>query len=614
MGMDSANSIINYNPVDALRLEIRLVVLMPAPSFEADIHCKLHHVFLHDKPTYDALSYAWGDPNITSEIFVQSQPFQATSNLVSALRHLRRPDLALFVWVDAIAINQRDLQERSQQVALMGEIYKSARYDLLWLGPETKELSHAFQIFGPYHGWNFFDAAAPTYTISSESAWSIILQNSPVWQRLWVIQELVFSKDILLVCGHKMGKWQSQVSVIEPGTTHDPKLQIQALRSGRRWDLLSLWTRFRHYQCTDPRDRLFSIMGIAEDTEVLPDYKRPTHEVFRTIAKALILRYRNLDVLNYCRSDSMIEVASRSRTDEEFLEALPAVRIQQAPDDIRPSWVPDFANQRKLENQHIPGIRGIGNPTTETRLWGSSNLDDSYCPQWVFSEPSLEELRHHENSMQLRLNGIIIDEVDNTWRSNQRISETISVADSYVQLYKDLGLSMPKSWKYLNGANLHDAYWRTVFCDSIYGSRITPGYWRRRWKEYVRMIEGKPLGVIPRKLMSLSMSKRQKEENPSKTKEIFQEFESSLPINSSYNFTTTSRGYFALVPCETLPGDLVCGLEGGYVPYILRRVTENVNGDTMAVVGPAYIHELMDGGIIKLRDEKKLQQCKIVLV
>jgi len=352
-------------------------------------------------------------------------------------------------------------------------------------------------------------------------------------------------------------------------------------------------------------------MGIAEDIAILPDYEKPAHEVFCSIAKALILKYRTLDVLNYCRSDSMIEVASRSRTDAEFLEALPATSTQQG---IRPSWVPDFANKRKLENQYIPGIRSHGKATTGKRRWGTSNFDDSYCPQWVFSEASIEKVKSHGNAMQLRLNGIILDKVDVTWRSNQVLPDTISVADLYVQLYKDVALSMHKRWKYFNGESHHEAYWRTLFCDSIYGSRIDCGYWRRRWKEYVRTVEGKRLGVIPRKLMSLSMSKVQKENHRQEIEKDFQEFKSSLPINSSYNFSTTAQGHFALVPCETLPGDLVCGLEGGHVPYILRRVTGDAKGDTMALVGPAYIHGLMDGGIIKLRDEQKLQHRTIVLI
>ena len=39
-----------------------------------------------------------------------------------------------FLWVDAICINQNDLEERSSQVALMGTIYSRAMDTIVWLG------------------------------------------------------------------------------------------------------------------------------------------------------------------------------------------------------------------------------------------------------------------------------------------------------------------------------------------------------------------------------------------------------------------------------------------------------------------------------------------------
>ena len=59
-----------------------------------------------------------------------------TKNLSNALVSLRRPYESRLLWVDALCINQDDVEERSQQVSIMGRIYKEARMVLVYLGEE----------------------------------------------------------------------------------------------------------------------------------------------------------------------------------------------------------------------------------------------------------------------------------------------------------------------------------------------------------------------------------------------------------------------------------------------------------------------------------------------
>jgi hypothetical protein len=101
----------------------------PAP--DDNVHCAIFHVSLEEEPHYEALSYCWGNAAFTEQIFLEGCPFQATVNLVSALRHLRLKNKARTMWVDAICIDQSNLAERSQQVGLMAMIYAMAHYDLL---------------------------------------------------------------------------------------------------------------------------------------------------------------------------------------------------------------------------------------------------------------------------------------------------------------------------------------------------------------------------------------------------------------------------------------------------------------------------------------------------
>ena len=89
---------------------------------------------------YQALSYVWGDPIEIKSIQVNNQGFGVTTNLFNGLQRLRSKTKNRIIWVDAICINQEDLQEKSFQVKLMQEVYSRAKAVLMWLGElETQD-------------------------------------------------------------------------------------------------------------------------------------------------------------------------------------------------------------------------------------------------------------------------------------------------------------------------------------------------------------------------------------------------------------------------------------------------------------------------------------------
>ena len=74
-------------------------------------------------PEFESLSYTWGDPKITEPILVNGHVLNITTNLNAALLALRKTNEERVLWVDAICINQADVQERSEQVLRMRDIY-----------------------------------------------------------------------------------------------------------------------------------------------------------------------------------------------------------------------------------------------------------------------------------------------------------------------------------------------------------------------------------------------------------------------------------------------------------------------------------------------------------
>ena len=73
------------------------------------IQCYLYEVRLHDWPLYEAVSYAWGDPNDKSVLNCNNKTIFVPRNLVEGLRMFRRPDRLRILWADAVCINQKDL-------------------------------------------------------------------------------------------------------------------------------------------------------------------------------------------------------------------------------------------------------------------------------------------------------------------------------------------------------------------------------------------------------------------------------------------------------------------------------------------------------------------------
>ncbi|KAK6845707.1 hypothetical protein PG995_015817 [Apiospora arundinis] len=135
---------------------IRVVLIKPALEANSPIQCYLHQVRLDSLPDFEALSYVWGDPTAREEILLEGERISVTQNLYFALKGLRHRDSDRIMWIDAICINQSDLEERQAQVAQMDVIYRQATGVVVWLGPETNsssrlftELDHMLRVMGP---------------------------------------------------------------------------------------------------------------------------------------------------------------------------------------------------------------------------------------------------------------------------------------------------------------------------------------------------------------------------------------------------------------------------------------------------------------------------------
>jgi len=122
-----------YQHIEQQSRDIRIVILLPG-NRDDDIRCVTQIVSLDASPAYEAISYAWGDPQDTMPILLDGHRLIVMKSLESAMRHLRQPHCPLHVWADALCIDQQNTDEKNHQVSMMGDIYSAASRVYIWLG------------------------------------------------------------------------------------------------------------------------------------------------------------------------------------------------------------------------------------------------------------------------------------------------------------------------------------------------------------------------------------------------------------------------------------------------------------------------------------------------
>jgi hypothetical protein len=304
---------------DALPLtgdKIRIISLLPSQEIN-DILCHMETAELAEKPSYNALSYLWGEPNADCRfVFINGIQLRVRQNLYQALLHLRSKFTGVRLWVDAICINQSDADERSQQVRRMGTIYEQATCVYVWIGEETHDRIEAIEIL----------KAAETHIPPTDEELRAALRSlrekgvfnqrcmgvlfkfwsEHYWQRVWIIQEIVLASKLVVCCGSHRLSWDTMCATAEvlkkwPGMlkpdfgeiaalppeffNHIPnRLQAQRLKrhsSGKSFfDTKTMLGISLEAGCSDPRDKIYGLLGVIDSPSMPIDYSKSLFEVY----------------------------------------------------------------------------------------------------------------------------------------------------------------------------------------------------------------------------------------------------------------------------------------------------------------------------------------------
>ena len=370
-----ASSKFIYPPLNGSR-----VLELHAGKYEAELSCTLHvcsveSEYLHDPETncrpytlhavscttgtpvwYTALSYVWGNPALVRHLTCNSKPFATTENLDRALRQIRRLDVAVLLWVDQICINQDDLQKKNQQVAMMGTIYQRAWTTLAWLGEDADNSSGALDtLLATRDALQTYPDGKPL-DVEDFKRFHLPAPDSPKWlelgklmsrswfYRVWIIQEVVLSHRVIIMCGAKCISWadlsmftycmidndlEQHLSRSGPshGEDESPEsgcMRVNTIDGIREYNIgtpskTPFINGLVEGRGANPRDKVFAIMGMTRDV-IYPKYSDPIIDTYEAALKIVTTPF-GIDLL--CCVD------------------------HQHPTPSQPSWVPDWATPRQ---------------------------------------------------------------------------------------------------------------------------------------------------------------------------------------------------------------------------------------------------------------------------
>ncbi|KAM0158435.1 hypothetical protein ACHAPG_004113 [Botrytis cinerea] len=203
---------------------IRLLGLMPDKDLTSPIHCRLHDYSLRESDRgihlYEALSYVWGSLENLKVVYVNNRSLSVTANLYAALLHLRDRNFERIIWVDSICINQEDNTEKSHQIQLMAKIFGLANRVIVYLGEAADDSDQALESIRvaaedestedesvegesvEFESTRGESPEAELEGINETSQRGILkLLKRPWFQRIWVLQEVGFAQQILIMCG-----------------------------------------------------------------------------------------------------------------------------------------------------------------------------------------------------------------------------------------------------------------------------------------------------------------------------------------------------------------------------------------------------------------------------
>jgi hypothetical protein len=603
---------------------IRLLELHPGKGSDP-VEVSLITTPLSDAPSFETISYCWGDASDRREVLCNGCLLSITASLFTGLEHFRpRPlshsdsasDSARYrvLWADAICINQSDMAERSAQIHLMPSIYSLARRVLIWLGPLSPPYSGA-AVRSCIHE---LDAAVPAVNeidaddldAKAQALWRdanflskdilplVSLLARPWFRRKWVVQEVSLAKEAVMCVG-RIGETAGEG---EMGDEEIPWMEVTALTFRFEGLGAERFIRRRIQQCV-PRNELLSpslvnlsihclnsiyLVSLYRGRGTLMDAITVTAAAECSVPHDIIYSLLGLsftgptmtpdytadfgDVFWQFALAMVVEGASLkvlSLAPQTLLPYKPAIK---RPEGL-PSWVPDLRGPR-----------------------ADSLIAYSVLPQAFFAGGHAKPIVCvSENRKVLSCQGRLIDTAKGFaagWSDMFHYDPELA--------YQGLTAWLQGCYRFVlsqnNGDNasaeMMKAFSRTMVCDiDPMRNRLSP----------------ESAASLPSHIQRL-MDHVEQENRNSEIDDSWSAWEDAATPHSVIatmsfrcwakvlKFGVTNGGRFMRAPQAARAGDRICVLIGGEVPFIIR----STGRETYELVGECYVDGIMDGEALEM--------------
>jgi hypothetical protein len=601
-----------YQPLDVESQEIRLLKASDLQSMvngTNPIVLELHTVSLRAKPKFLALSYTWGDPHLSDRIICNDRKLMVTKNLAQAIRtvfcavrksrtQLYEPGEDIYLWADAICINQNDLEEKGAQVSLMGLIYSTAKGAVGYIGaPKTAHPRAGFlaamALANVVVTNNADGSDSRTPDIDMEAYRE--LWSQPWFNRSWVIQEMVLSLKTICLYGkgdvHVTWMLDTLAMLIERTQSHAHHPQKLIATDGN-WNIgiaqtrVDAWANMkstlekadgvhpvfavsgaRLSEASDLRDKVYALMSLVDKTNLtmLPkfDYSSQTSvaDVYSIFARSCIKSW-GTDILLHAGTYQKISGL--------------------------PTWVPDwsfepryplYATLYNCSGTTKASLKLISPDKITIRAATVDSVSIISYPCNYHSEiliPHLPELRD------TRLFVVAVEQM----------------ARNIVNLFSRNG------GIYIRGENWDDVIWRTLTGDRAWGdTRAGPGM-RNAFRAFGEFYSSNDKTVTG-ETQDVSSSGERTPEEDARLVEAALPFEvMTRHLQAGRVLGATSGGLIGVFPNDTRKQDVLAIVMGSSVPFVLRPVTDESKPEggsstkEYQIVGPCYLHGVMDGELV----------------
>lgn len=245
-------------------------------------------------------------------------------------------DFNFCIWIDGLCIDQDNIGERNAQVQRMRGIYKKAKQVSIWLGPEGSDSNLAMDLVTdpgrPLNQGPWIQSAVIkeekwiACTIADNSRkrqWLALkaLYKRPYWKGIWIVQEIFSNSSVWVHCGSQSSEYRVFTFIglflLKDITDTHPEhpiysnalaMEVPAAIPNvqlfmERWRYVSpefsgmplhdLLKEYGYQECTDPRDKVYSLLGLApdyfRDESLLPvRYDLPANEIYKFAASFII--------------------------------------------------------------------------------------------------------------------------------------------------------------------------------------------------------------------------------------------------------------------------------------------------------------------------------------